>query len=102
MPLQDYMKLVSVDDHLIEHPRVWLDRLPQADHEQGPRLIEVRPSASYISAIRSRVRCDADTLADKDVQVWTYQGTIYPSVGLNAVAGKDPREWAWDQFVPTR
>jgi predicted TIM-barrel fold metal-dependent hydrolase len=74
MPLQDHMKLVSVDDHLIEHPRVWADRLAKADQEQGPRIIET----------------------DAGAQVWTYQGTIYPSIGLNAVAGKDPREWGWD------
>jgi predicted TIM-barrel fold metal-dependent hydrolase len=74
MPLQDYMKLVSVDDHLIEHPALWTDRLPKADHEQGPRIIET----------------------DKGAQVWTYQGKIYPNIGLNAVAGRDPREWGWD------
>lgn len=28
MPLQPDMHLISVDDHLIEHPRVWADRLP--------------------------------------------------------------------------
>ncbi|BCQ07394.1 amidohydrolase [Mycobacterium heckeshornense] len=74
MPLQDYMKLISVDDHLIEHPRVWLDRLPAADHEQGPRVVET----------------------DNGSQVWMYQDKIYPNIGLNAVAGKDPREWGWD------
>jgi predicted TIM-barrel fold metal-dependent hydrolase len=74
MPLQDHMKLVSVDDHLIEHPNVWVDRLSMADHEQGPRIIETEDHR----------------------QVWTYQGTVYPSIGLNAVAGKDPREWGWD------
>jgi predicted TIM-barrel fold metal-dependent hydrolase len=74
MPLQDNMKLVSVDDHLIEHPRVWLDRLSAADHELGPRIIET----------------------DEGRQVWTYQGTVYPNIGLNAVAGKDPHEWGWD------
>jgi hypothetical protein len=26
MPLQPWMKLISVDDHLIEHPLVWEDR----------------------------------------------------------------------------
>jgi predicted TIM-barrel fold metal-dependent hydrolase len=74
MPLQEYMRLVSVDDHLIEHPRVWLDRLPQRDHESGPRIIET----------------------DEGAQVWTYQGVVYPNIGLNAVAGKDPREGGWD------
>ncbi|MDT7613812.1 MAG: hypothetical protein QOF00_1259 [Pseudonocardiales bacterium] len=28
MPLQPWMKSLSVDDHLIEHPRVWTDRRP--------------------------------------------------------------------------
>ena len=40
MPLEDHMQLVSVDDHLIEHPRVWQDRLPQKYREAGPRVIE--------------------------------------------------------------
>ena len=28
MPLQDHMQLISTDDHLIEHPKLWTDRLP--------------------------------------------------------------------------
>jgi hypothetical protein len=28
MPLQDYMQILSVDDHPIEPPRVFIDRLP--------------------------------------------------------------------------
>ncbi len=34
------IKLVSVDDHVIEHPRVWLDRLPARFHDQAPRIIQ--------------------------------------------------------------
>lgn len=40
MPLQDHHQIVSVDDHLIEHPRVWQERLPEALKERGPRIIE--------------------------------------------------------------
>ena len=29
MPLQDWMKIISVDDHVIEHPQVWQDRLAE-------------------------------------------------------------------------
>ena len=29
-------KIISVDDHVIEHPRVWLDRLP-AKYATSPR-----------------------------------------------------------------
>lgn len=74
MPLQDHMKLISVDDHLIEHPGVWQDRLPERFKHAGPRIIET----------------------DQGHQVWTFEDRIYPSIGLNAVAGKDPREWGWD------
>lgn len=77
MPLQDFMRLVSVDDHLIEHPRVWLDRLPQDDHEHGPRVIETGTGA----------------------QMWTYQDEDYLNIGLNAVAGKALREWGWDPVL---
>jgi hypothetical protein len=29
-------KIISVDDHVIEHPRVWLDRLPQSTQTSLP------------------------------------------------------------------
>lgn len=34
------MKLISVDDHVYEHPTVWSSRLPQRYREQGPRIVE--------------------------------------------------------------
>lgn len=40
MPLQDYMSIVSVDDHLVEHWKVWSDRLPQKYASVGPHVVE--------------------------------------------------------------
>ena len=40
MPLLDEHQIVSVDDHLVEHPRVWQERLPAAMREAGPRIVE--------------------------------------------------------------
>ncbi|HEX3842157.1 MAG TPA: amidohydrolase family protein [Acidimicrobiales bacterium] len=77
MPLQPHMKLISVDDHLIEPPGVWQDRLPAADREAGPRIVET----------------------EEGQQVWSYQGKLYPTLGLNAVAGKPREEFGND---PTR
>lgn len=71
MPLQDHHKIISVDDHLIEHPRVWLDRLPEKFRAAGPQIIE----------------------DEKGHHVWRYEGRIYPQIGLNAVAGKDPKDY---------
>jgi predicted TIM-barrel fold metal-dependent hydrolase len=73
MPLQDTHQIVSVDDHLVEHPRVWQDRLPQRFREQGPRIVEI-----------------------DDKHVWTYEGEMFPTIGLNAVAGKPQEEWGMD------
>jgi hypothetical protein len=81
VPLQDHMKLISTDDHVIEHPRVWLDRLPLADHELGPRIIDIARAGG------------------SPAQGWLYEGEVFPSMALNAVAGKPKEEYGVD---PTR
>src|SRR6266516_5243305 len=73
MPLQDEHQIVSVDDHLVEHPRVWQDRVPERMKEAAPKILEI----------------------DGKHQ-WSYDGAIYPTIGLNAVAGKDPKDWGMD------
>ncbi|OBF12037.1 amidohydrolase family protein [Mycobacterium sp. ACS4331] len=83
MPLQDWMKIISVDDHVIEHPRVWQDRLEQRYRDEGPQIIET-PEGHH---------------------VWRYEGQLYPQIGLNAVAGKPPSEYGmepvrYDQMIP--
>lgn len=83
MPLQDYMKIISVDDHVIEHPGVWQDRLPEAHREAGPQIIETAEGH----------------------HVWKYEGQLYPQIGLNAVAGKPPSEYGmepvrYDDMIP--
>jgi len=73
MPLQSHHQIVSVDDHLVEHPRVWQDRLPQALKDRGPKIVETDGK-----------------------HFWHYDGQVYPTVGLNAVAGKPREEWGLD------
>ncbi len=83
MPLQDWMKIISVDDHVIEHPQVWQDRLPERMRADGPQIIETAEGH----------------------HVWRYEGQLYPQIGLNAVAGKPPSEYGmepvrYDQMIP--
>lgn len=73
MPLTDDMQIVSVDDHLIEHPRVWQDRVPHAMKEAAPKIVEVG-----------------------DTHQWEFEGVRFPTLGLNAVAGKPREEWGLD------
>lgn len=87
MPLQPWMKLLSVDDHLIEHPRVWTDRLPKKFQDDAPRIVEVPRDGK------------------PPMQMWRYEGRPYPNIGLNAVAGKKPEDFGiepvrFDDMIP--
>lgn len=88
MPLQPWMKLLSTDDHLIEPPTLWSDRLPAKYRESGPRIVEQPRKEGSAPA-----------------EVWSYEGRIYPYIGLNAVAGKKPEEFGmeptrYDEMIP--
>jgi predicted TIM-barrel fold metal-dependent hydrolase len=72
--LPDDAKIISVDDHVIEHPRVFLDRLPAKYADVAPRIVKL-PDGN-------------DT--------WLYEGKQSGNFALNAVAGKHPREFGMD------
>lgn len=74
MPLQEHMQIISVDDHLIEHPRVFSDRLPARYLEEGPRIVE----------------------DDQGRHIWHFEGKTFPYIGLNAVAGKTPEQYGME------
>src|SRR5260221_14195048 len=68
--LRSDIDLISVDDHVIEHPNVWQDRLPTQLKDRGPRVEE-----------------------REGIPVWVYDGRNYPPLGLDAVAGDDPTKF---------
>lgn len=70
--LNEDVRLISVDDHLIEPPHLWADRLPAKWQEVGPRIVE-----------------DGD-----GHQTWQFEGTLFPQVGLNAVAGLNVEDFS--------
>ncbi len=63
--------LISVDDHVIEPPNVWQDRVPKRDRDAAPRIIR-----------------------DSDGEAWVYEGKRFPTTGLTAAAGKDKEEFS--------
>ena len=95
MPLRDDMQLISTDDHLIEHPRVWTDRLPSRFREAAP----------HVQEITTDVPGQLGAVATAGAQVWFYEGRPYPEIALNAVAGKSPVDFGmepmrFDQILP--
>jgi predicted TIM-barrel fold metal-dependent hydrolase len=64
--------LISVDDHVLEPPHVWIDRVPAKDRDRAPHM----------------------ELDDNGLDYWVYDGKRYPSSGLSAVAGKSKEEFS--------
>src|SRR5581483_596256 len=87
MPLRDDMHLISVDDHLIEHRRVWLDRLPAKYQDVCPQVVESGDEGIY---------SEFGTYVKPHSQAWLYEGHIHAQMGLNAVAGKPPEALGLD------
>ncbi|MBV8160625.1 MAG: amidohydrolase [Acidimicrobiia bacterium] len=73
MNLED-MIFISVDDHVVEPPDLFEDRLPARYVAQAPRVEQ----------------------ADKGDDVWIFNGTQIPNIGLNAVAGRPREEYGID------
>lgn len=63
--------LISVDDHVLEPPGVWQDRVPAKDRDRAPRLVH-----------------------EGDQEWWLYEDKRLPTVGLSAVAGKRTTEFS--------
>jgi predicted TIM-barrel fold metal-dependent hydrolase len=77
------MILVSVDDHLVEPPNLFVGRLPARHQEEAPRIVR-RPDGS---------------------DAWVFNGAVIPNIGLNAVAGRPKEEYgveptAFDEMRP--
>jgi len=76
MQLDDLI-LVSVDDHVVEPPDMFKNHLPDKWKDVAPKSVK---------------RADG-------TDVWVYEGSEIPNIGLNAVAGRPPEEYNVD---PTR
>jgi predicted TIM-barrel fold metal-dependent hydrolase len=65
----DEMIFISVDDHVVEPPHVFVGRMPAKYVDRAPRVVRT----------------------DQGDDVWVFDGATIPNIGLNAVAGR-PRD----------
>ncbi|MDP2289233.1 MAG: amidohydrolase family protein [Actinomycetota bacterium] len=70
MALPADTQIVSVDDHVVEHPRVFLDRLPAKYADVAPRIENI-----------------------EGADWWIYEGEKASNFATNAVAGKPHKEF---------
>src|SRR5580704_3519557 len=69
--------VISADDHIVEPPDVFENRLPAKYADRAPRIVE----------------------KEDGTETWVYDGTELPNVGFNAVVGRPVNEW---RMEPTR
>src|SRR4051812_47262533 len=70
----DDMVLVSVDDHVVEPPDLFEDRLPAKYVDLAPRFVT----------------------RDDGTNAWVYEGQEIVNVALNAVAGRPQEEYGME------
>src|SRR4030088_1811043 len=74
--------MISVDDHVLEPPGVWQERVAARYKEAAPKIVR-RDGLEY----------------------WQYEGRLFPTSGLAAVAGRaydevSPRPLNYDEMRP--
>jgi hypothetical protein len=63
--------MISVDDHVIEPPGVWQDRVPAKYKDSAPRMVE-----------------------EGDDEYWVYENRRVATSGLSATAGKKTKDFS--------
>src|SRR4051794_18393483 len=71
-PGEIHYSVISVDDHLVEPPDLFVGRLPAKYQDLAPKVVE----------------------NGKGHQVWEFDGKVYPQLGLNAGGARDRNESA--------
>lgn len=68
---RDDMVLISVDDHVIEPPDMFVGRLPKKYADEAPQLVH----------------------REDGTDVWKFRDTVIPNAALNAIAGRPKEEY---------
>jgi predicted TIM-barrel fold metal-dependent hydrolase len=89
--MREFPRIISVDDHVVEPPGVWMDRLPSKYHDVGPRI--VRAPVGSITFIGGKFTPTVGKPGDgPDVDWWFYEDLRRPLLRLDAAVGYDRDE----------
>ena len=84
---ETFPKIISVDDHVMEPPGVWQDRLPEKYKDRGPRQVRRKiAEMSFVGGVfsyREANEGEDGTWCDW----WLYDDLQYPLTRLMAAAG---------------
>ena len=84
--MQDLPKIISVDDHVIEPPNVWQDRLPARYRAVGPRV--ERHSVKEMTFVGGRFAYEMGVEGEGPLaDWWVFEDTAVPHTRLAAAVG---------------
>ncbi len=86
--MENFPLIISVDDHVIEPPNVWQDRLPEKFKERGPRSFQQRGRMQYVGGVFSFEPDENGEVGDW----WQFEDLQLPLTRLEAAAGFDRSE----------
>jgi predicted TIM-barrel fold metal-dependent hydrolase len=92
--MSDYPWIVSVDDHVVEPPNVWTDRLSAADREVGPRV--VKDTCETLNDPETRNVRYVKGGDGPVIDWWVYEGTAKVIPKVVACAGMPVEEHTID------
>jgi predicted TIM-barrel fold metal-dependent hydrolase len=78
-------RIISVDDHVIEPPNVWVDRAPSRYAELAPRSVRVKGRTAYAK----RRNYFKEGVGDEEGDCWLFEGALSPIPDSAAVSGRD-------------
>jgi len=83
--MDEFPKLISVDDHCIEHATVWQDRLPAKYLDRGPRIVRQKGTMNFVGGVFS---FEPDDNGDEG-DWWLFEDLQLPLTRLEAAVGFD-------------
>jgi len=82
--MADMPMIISVDDHVVEPPNVWIDRLPKKYHDVGPRI--VRAPMGEITFVGGKLTVVPGS-AGFPTDWWYYEDLKRPLLRVDSAAG---------------
>ncbi len=77
-------KIISVDDHVVEPPDLWMSRLPSRYAGRTPHIVRDRAKFSYLGGV---FRAERGTPDGAWCDWWIYDDLEYPFPRVSAAAG---------------
>ena len=89
--MDEFPKIISVDDHVVEPANLWQDRLPAKYREAGPKVVLAPPGDVEFIGGKLTVGMGEPGSAP-DVAWWMYEDLRRPLMRLDAAVGYDRDE----------